>query len=186
VRRDRNAATTPYGLVAVTANVGAVGMAGFLLAGGYGPLTTRFGLAVETRWLADLTPDIISPVVTAGAARTSPLSFIALHHFHGVDTRIAPDATAFGMRRKHFMIEICAAWEPSSKAEAAVHRHWMSDLSSVLAPLAPPGGYANLLAPDAHEQIGAAYGNNAPPTRPQGAVRPRQRLFIGNTAAVEN
>src|SRR5271168_5169977 len=44
---DVNAAATPFGLAAVTANVGAVGMAGFLLAGGYGPLATRFGLAID-------------------------------------------------------------------------------------------------------------------------------------------
>ena len=312
---DVSAAVTPHGLAAVTGNVGAVGMAGFLLAGGYGPLTTRFGLAVDnllgaelvladgrivwadasqnsdlfwailggggnfgvvtsmrirlhpvseilagiilfpwsearsvlrgygemmasapdelsmlagilpgpdgspviflgpiwsgrpeeherviaqlqslgapiltqiapmtysnllgiydaqvingrhytlqTRWLADLTPEIISAIAEAGAARTSNLSFIALHHFHGAGTRVAPDATAFGMRRKHFMIEIVAAWEPSSKDEAAVHRQWVSDLSSVLAPLALPGGYANFLTRDDHEQIGSAYGNNA-------------------------
>lgn len=44
---DVAAAATPFGLAAVTGNVGVVGMAGFLLAGGYGPLTTRFGLAVD-------------------------------------------------------------------------------------------------------------------------------------------
>ena len=39
--------------------------------------------ALKTRWLADLTPEIISLVTQAGTARTSPLSFIAIHHFHG-------------------------------------------------------------------------------------------------------
>lgn len=312
---DVSAAATPYGLAAVTGNVGAVGMAGFLLAGGYGPLTTRFGLAIDnllgaevvladgrvvwadasqnsdlfwairggggnfgvvtsmrirlhpvseilagvilfpwseaepvlrgyagivasapdelsmlagafpgpdgnpvmflgpiwsgnpeqgekimarlrslgtpmltqitpmsltdllgiydaqvvngrhyklqTRWLADLTPQIISAIVTAGAERTSPLSFIAIHHLHGAGTRVAPDATAFAMRRDHYMIEIVAAWEPSSKTEAATHCQWVSDFSSALAPLALPGGYANFLTREAHDQIGSAYGDNA-------------------------
>lgn len=116
---------------------------------------------LQTRWLADLTPEISSAIASAGAARTSPLSFIALHHFHGAGTRIAPDATAFSMRREHFMIEIVAAWEPGSKTEDDVHRQWVSDLSSLLAPLALPGGYANFLTQGAHEQIGSAYGNNA-------------------------
>lgn len=40
---DVSAAASPYRLAAVTGNVGAVGMAGLLLGGGYGPLTTRFG-----------------------------------------------------------------------------------------------------------------------------------------------
>jgi hypothetical protein len=111
--------------------------------------------------VADLTPDIISALATAGATRTSPLSFIALHHFHGMGTRVAPGPTAFSQRRKHFMIEIVAAWEQALKAEGTVHRQWASDLSSVLAPLALPGDYANFLAPDAHEQIRSAYGTNA-------------------------
>jgi hypothetical protein len=73
--------------------------------------------ALQTRWLADLTPDIISAVVAAGAARTSPLSFIALHHFHGPGTQVAPDATAFGLRREHFLLEIVAAWDTTSKED---------------------------------------------------------------------
>jgi FAD/FMN-containing dehydrogenase len=117
--------------------------------------------ALRTRWLADLTPDIISAVAAAGASRTSPLSIIALHHFHGAGTQIARDATAFSMRRNHFMIEIIAAWEPTSVVEAEVHRQWMSDLSAALAPHALPGGYANFLGPDCHDQIADAYGDNA-------------------------
>jgi FAD/FMN-containing dehydrogenase len=116
---------------------------------------------IRTRWLPDLTPDMISTLVKAGAERTSPLSFLVLHHLHGAGIRVAPEATAFSMRRKHFMLEIGAAWEPSSKAEGDVHREWASDLSRALAPFALPGGYANFLTPDDHEQIGSAYGNNA-------------------------
>jgi hypothetical protein len=312
---DVIAAATPYGLAAVTPNTGAVGMAGFLLAGGYGPLSTRFGLAADnllgaevvladgrrvwaddsqysdlfwalrggegnfgvvtsmrirlhpvteilaglilfpwaeadrvlqghaeimsqapdelsvlaggitgtdgspalflgpiwtgkrtngekyiarleslgkpilsqvapmdlteliglydaqvvngrhydlrTRWLADLTPDIISAIVTGGSSRTSPHSIIALHHFHGVGAKIAPDATAFCMRRQHYMIEIIAAWEPSSVVEAELHRQWMSDVSRALAPHALLGGYANFLTSSSHDQIAHAYGANA-------------------------
>jgi hypothetical protein len=100
-----------------------------------------------------LTSDIISSIVEAGAARTSPLSFIALHHFHCAGTQIAPDATAFGLRREHFLIEIVAAWDPAGKANAALHRQWVSDQSSILAPLALPGGYPNFLTLDNSEQV---------------------------------
>jgi hypothetical protein len=88
--------------------------------------------ALQTRWLADLTPDIISAMFAAGAARTSPFSFIALHHFHGAGTQVAPNATAFGLRREHFLMEIVAAWDPGEKEDGAVHRQWISDLSSVI------------------------------------------------------
>lgn len=40
-------AVAPYGLVAVTGNVGCVGMTGLTLGGGYGPLNGRFGLALD-------------------------------------------------------------------------------------------------------------------------------------------
>lgn len=313
--RDVSAATSPYGLATVIANIGAVGLAGFLLAGGYGALTTRFGMAVDnllgaelvlsdgsivwadesqnqdlfwairggggnfgvvtsmrirlhavdkflagfilfpwsqaqtvlrgyaevlstapdelsaragevagpdgspavfvapvwtgpladgekyiarfqslgaprvtkvapmsfedlvglsdaqigigryyelrTRWLADLSAEAISAVVAAGDTRTSPYSFIVIHHLHGPGTQVTPDATAFYLRRNHFMIEIGAAWEPGSNDEAARHRQWASDLSAVLAPIALPGGYANFLTSSDHEQIESAYGNNA-------------------------
>ena len=117
--------------------------------------------ALQTRWFADLSPEVISAIVSAGAERTSPLSFMAIHHLHGAATRVAPDATAFSLRRDHFMLEIVAAWEPGPGDDGEAHRRWMFDLSKAVAPFALPGGYANFLAPDAHDQIRDAYGANA-------------------------
>ena len=65
------------------------------------------------------------------------------------------------MRQKHFMLEIVPAWEAKSKVEEAAHMKWASDLSSALAPLSLPGGYANFLDPEDHDQVSAAYGMNA-------------------------
>src|SRR6516165_4776086 len=113
---------------------------------------------LRTRWLADLTPDMISAIVTGGSSRTSPHSLIALHHLHGMATRATPDETAFFMRRNHFMVEIIAAWEPTSLVEAELHRQWMSDVSRALAPHALLGGYPNFLTPDSDDQIAHAYG----------------------------
>jgi FAD/FMN-containing dehydrogenase len=47
-------ATDPLGLAAVTGSVGAVGMAGLTLGGGYGPLSGRFGLAVDNLLAAEV------------------------------------------------------------------------------------------------------------------------------------
>jgi FAD/FMN-containing dehydrogenase len=115
----------------------------------------------KTRWLSDLTPEIISLLLKAGSERTSPHSLIALHHFHGAAARVAGEATAFGMRQSHFMVEIVPAWDRASKTEGANHRRWASDLSQRLATFALPGGYPNFLGPDDKEQISSAYGNNA-------------------------
>jgi hypothetical protein len=117
--------------------------------------------ALKTCWLANLTPGITSAIAAAGAARTSPLSFIALHHFHGPGTQVAPDATAFGLRQQHFLMEIVAAWDPNATEDSAVHHQWVSDLFSILAPHALPGGYPNFLTSEDREQLGSAYGHNA-------------------------
>jgi len=117
--------------------------------------------AVQTRWLADLSSDATAALIAAGSARSSATSTIALHHFHGAGTRIATASTAFGLRRRHFMIEIVASWEPAGGDDGAAHRQGACDLSSSLEPGAIPGGYTNLLAADAYEQVDAAYGCNA-------------------------
>jgi FAD/FMN-containing dehydrogenase len=116
--------------------------------------------ALQTRWLPDLSSDAIAALVAAGSKRTSRRTMIALHHFRGAPTRIAADATAFGMRREHVMVQIDAAWDPDDQKNAEVHREWARGLSRALAPSALTGGYANLLAPDQHDQIADAYGAN--------------------------
>ncbi len=116
--------------------------------------------AVETRWLPKLTRNAITALIAGGSARTSPLSAIALHHFHGAATRVPVGATAFGLRREHFLVEIIAAWEPESADDGDIHRRWAQTLSRTLAPAALPGGYPNLLGPDDHDRIALAYGGN--------------------------
>ncbi|HWG02055.1 MAG TPA: FAD-binding oxidoreductase [Trebonia sp.] len=51
---DVVAAAAPYGLAAVTGTIGGLGMAGLTLAGGYGPLAGRFGLAADNLLGADV------------------------------------------------------------------------------------------------------------------------------------
>ncbi len=114
---------------------------------------------IQTRWLAGLSREAISLILEAGGAPSSPLSVIAIHSFHGAGTRVGRDATAFGLREKHFMVEIIAAWEPES-GSGQVHRNWANRLCSALEPFAMPGGYPNLLAPSAERQIAHAYGEN--------------------------
>jgi FAD/FMN-containing dehydrogenase len=47
-------AIDPMGLAAVTGSVGAVGMTGLTLGGGYGPLSGRFGLALDNLLAAEV------------------------------------------------------------------------------------------------------------------------------------
>jgi FAD/FMN-containing dehydrogenase len=117
--------------------------------------------SVQTRWLQEISQDAISTLIESYGQRTSRFSMVALGHFHGAGTRVAADATAFGLRREHFLAMIYSTWETSTDGDPHTHRQWALDLSSRLASFSLPGGYANVLAPDAHEQIMAAYGDNA-------------------------
>src|SRR5262249_20897822 len=51
---DVGAATDPLGMAAVTGSVGAVGMGGLTLGGGYGALIGRFGLALDNLLAAEV------------------------------------------------------------------------------------------------------------------------------------
>ncbi|MDH6522685.1 hypothetical protein M2163_000807 [Streptomyces sp. SAI-135] len=51
---DVIAAAHPFGLTAATGSAGSVGMAGLTLGGGYGPLSGRFGLALDNLLSADV------------------------------------------------------------------------------------------------------------------------------------
>jgi hypothetical protein len=118
--------------------------------------------AASTRWFHHLTTDVIAASIAGMDQATSPLSLIAWHHFRGAPTRVPPDATAFGLRKQHFMMDILAAWEPASEEKGNVHREWVRAFSESLAPFALPGGYPNMLSPEDRSQIPFAYGANAP------------------------
>jgi FAD/FMN-containing dehydrogenase len=113
--------------------------------------------AVRTRTIAGYTPGVIDALIEASRALTSPRNLISIHHFHGASTRVAPGQTAFANRSPHFVVEIVACWEAG---DGATHRAWADAVSAALAPHALPGGYANLLGPDDHEQIANAHGEN--------------------------
>jgi FAD/FMN-containing dehydrogenase len=120
--------------------------------------------AIRTRNLAGLTPPAVDVLIAAAAARTSPLSAINLHHFHGAAARVPLPATAFGIRQPHFMAEIIASWRPAAGQDAdsaAAHRRWADNTAEQLSRYALPGGYPNLLTAAEPERVKHAYGSNA-------------------------
>jgi hypothetical protein len=114
--------------------------------------------AMRTRTVPNYSPDVIAGLIDAGDSKTSPLSGVVIHHFHGAATRVPVEETAFGIRRSHYMIEILAAWEPGDQSDP--HRDWTHRVANNMARHALPGGYANMLGPTDHEQIAHAYGPN--------------------------
>jgi FAD/FMN-containing dehydrogenase len=120
--------------------------------------------AIRTRNLAALTPKTVDVLIAAAAARTTPLSVINLHHFHGTAARVPLPDTAFGTRQPHHMAEIIACWRPvaGQDADSAAHQRWAQATVEQLNPRALPGGYPNLLTADEPERVAHAHGPNAP------------------------
>jgi FAD/FMN-containing dehydrogenase len=73
---------------------------------------------IRTRNLPRLTAEAASAIIAAGMSRTSPLSALNLHHFHGAAARVPVTGTAFGTREEHFMTEIIACWRPGTGHDA--------------------------------------------------------------------
>ncbi|WP_084688259.1 BBE domain-containing protein [Paraburkholderia oxyphila] len=106
-------------------------------------------------------PPTRSPgLLECGDSRESPLSVFAIQSFHGFPSRLPLHATSFGLRRKHFLASIIAAWDESDDRRGAVHRTWAHNASEKLSSSVLPGGYPNLLGPDERAQIDLAYGEN--------------------------
>jgi hypothetical protein len=120
---------------------------------------TPFGrhYALRTRSVRTVTPEVISALVAAGETRSSALSSLRVHHFHGAAARVSREDTAFANREPHLMIEVAAAWEPDG-SDALRHLEWADRVSRDLEPSSLAGGYVNLLGPGERERAEAAYG----------------------------
>ena len=114
--------------------------------------------ALGTHWLPELTDETITALAEGAATRSSPTSLLALHQFHGAASRVAPDATAFALRRDHLLAEVIAAWPPG-EADGP-HVEWIKTTTTALAPGAIPGGYPNILGPEDSDRIRLGFAGN--------------------------
>jgi hypothetical protein len=85
--------------------------------------------SIRRRWLSKLSGRAISAMIVAANARTSPLSAVVLHHFHGAATRMNSAPGTFSLRSQHFMLEVIANWERTEDDHGAGHRLWAENLS---------------------------------------------------------
>jgi len=72
------------------------------------------------------------------------------------------EATAFGLRRDHVLVEILATFaDRSGKLEEQRHRQWARATLRAFDAMALPGGYPNLLAGGDANRAANSYGSNA-------------------------
>ena len=109
-----------------------------------------------------LEPLLRGDPVEAMETAVSPGCAIVTHEFKGAATRVPQDATAFGLRRDHVLIEILAICpDRSDKLEEQRHRRWGRATLAAFDAMALPGGYPNMLAGDDADRAIKSYGRNA-------------------------
>jgi FAD/FMN-containing dehydrogenase len=116
---------------------------------------------METCWLHALDGDAIDTFLRAMSNAPSPGCAIFTHEFKGAASRVAADATAFGLRRDHVLIEVLAITTDGSDVSVVErHRNWARSTREAFA-RAFPGGYPNLLGRGETDRAAMSYGNNA-------------------------
>ena len=145
-------------------------LAGAVEAMSYGASLTAFDAHIvngrrtfmETCWLPALDGSSIDILIAAMETAVSPGCAIITHEFKGAASRVPTDATAFGLRRDHVLVEILAQCiDPSDEREERRHQDWARATLNVLGPKALPGGYPNLLAGGDTDRAAKSYGCNA-------------------------
>jgi FAD/FMN-containing dehydrogenase len=117
---------------------------------------------METCWLPALDRQSIDAFISAMEAAVSPGCAIFTHEFKGAASRVAADATAFGLRDDHVLVEIFTTFpDQGNEREEQHHWQWARTTLGSLDALALPGGYPNLLGRHESERALTSYGGNA-------------------------
>ena len=140
---------------------------------------------METCWLPALDSGSIDVFIQAMATAVSPGCAIFTHEFRGAASRVPVEATAFGLRRDHVLVEILATFaDRSDKLEEQRHRQWAKATRQAFDAMALPGGYPNLLAWGRHGPCGEKlWSQRRTADQSQAALRSRQRLPLRHSAA---
>jgi FAD/FMN-containing dehydrogenase len=112
-------------------------------------LTNGQRVHIETCSLPTLDHASIETAIVAFAAAVSPGCAIFTHEFRGAASRVAPGATAFGLRREHVLFEIITMFDDRVDGlDEFRHQQWAHKARRALSVDALPGGYPNLLGAD--------------------------------------
>jgi len=109
----------------------------------------------KSSFMPALSDDAIEVLVRRFAECPSPMSGVAIEHFHGVVTRVPVAATAVPHRDPSFNILIAGAWEDAATDEANIA--WVRATYRELEPFFSDRRYLNYLSAD-DGNVRSAYG----------------------------
>jgi FAD/FMN-containing dehydrogenase len=117
---------------------------------------------METCWIPAIDGSSITPFIEVIERADSPGCALFTHDFKGAASRVPADATAFGLRRDHLLVEIMATTdERADEKERQRHREWATDALRAFDAVALPGGYPNLLGRSEVDRAAHSFGANA-------------------------
>ena len=117
---------------------------------------------METCWPPALDRAGIDVFVEMTETAASAGCALFTHEFKGAASRVPAEATAFGLRSDHAVVEILATFvDRSDEEEEQRHRQWARATRQAFDPMALPGGYPNFLAGDDADRVAKSYGPNA-------------------------
>ena len=114
--------------------------------------------AMRSNFMANLPDEAIEVLIDRFSATPSPLSAVIVEHCHGAIARVAPDATAFGLRSNPFHLEILGFWDGAD--HSAANLRWVTDFFAAMHPFDVGEVYVNSLDEGESSRVREAYGRN--------------------------
>jgi FAD/FMN-containing dehydrogenase len=112
----------------------------------------------KSAFLRELSDDAVAVMVDAFKQAPSPMTIVAVEHYHGQATRIGPTDTAFPHRQPGYNLLLLSVWTDPSDDETNIS--WTRETFSALAPFMADAVYLNYLSADEGGRARAAYGTN--------------------------
>lgn len=117
-------------------------------------------IVIDCCWLPELDGNSIDTFIAAIESAPSAGCAIFTHDFRGAATRVPADATAFGLRREHLLVEVLAMLPAeASLRDQLLHSDWVRDTREAFRD-ALPGGYPNLLGRKEGQRAAMSFGPN--------------------------
>ena len=123
----------------------------------------------------DLRDEVIDSLLSAAAELPDPQSEVFIAHLGGAMTRVAPEATPFPQRKRHFVMNVHTRWSDPAKDSECIA--WARSLYADTAPHAAGSVYVNFLPSDDESRISEAYGANIEKLRSVKAKYDPKNLF---------
>lgn len=111
----------------------------------------------KASFLADLPSEAIDTILRFSATAPSPYTGIGMQQITGAASRIAPTATAFTHRARHYDFLILSQWDESSDSPG--NMRWTREVFDAMSPHFR-GVYVNNLGEEGSDRVQDAYGIN--------------------------